>query len=313
MTEITLLTRQSKLALWQAKAVKEALEQHDPSLTVRISGQSTLGDRDKTTPLKELGNKTSFVSELQNLLVSTPNAIAVHSLKDLSVQSHPDLALEAYLPRADPRDVIISHHAQADLASLPLEARIGTGSPRRRAQLASIRPDFKLCDIRGNITTRIEACLQGDYDAIILAAAGLHRLELNEKISEYLSTNRMLPAIGQGIIAAECRQKDTAIRELLKQISDPNTEACAIAERAVNVVLGGDCHTPIAAYAECNENRITLKAMVSSEDGEEQLIREVSGPPEEAQALGETIAQQLLDAGAAALLNNTSSSDGDSR
>lgn len=302
MLEITLLTRESKLALWQANAVKQSLEAQHPDITITVCGHTTLGDRDKSTPLSELGNKNSFVSELQGKLRAIPNAIAVHSLKDLSVYPAKHLTLGACLPRADARDALISPHDSATLLTLPKGAHVATGSPRRRAQLAKIRPDFELCNIRGNVPTRIDACLAGKFDAIILAAAGLSRLGLTHVVSSYLHFDDMLPAIGQGIVAVEYRQEDTHIGKLLQTINDPDTWACAQAERAVNQVLDGDCHTPIAAYAQCDNGDVSITAAVMSLDGQHHLKERARGPVAEAHQIGKNLGQQLIDTGALAVL-----------
>ncbi len=300
--DITLLTRESKLALWQANAVKQSLEAQHPDIRVTLCGHTTLGDRDKSTPLSELGNKNCFASELQAKLRHTPNAIAVHSLKDLSVHTPEDLALGACLPRADARDVLISPHDNACLLTLPKGARIGTGSPRRRAQLAKLRPDFELCDIRGNVPTRVDACLSGEFDAIVLAAAGLERLSMTHVINHTLPFDDMLPAIGQGIVAVEYRQEDVMVGELLKTINHPDTWGCAQAERAVNEVLDGDCHTPIAAFAQCDNNDISITATVLSHDGQNHLKERARGPITEAYQLGKDLGQLLLDNGALEVL-----------
>ena len=299
---LTVLTRRSNLARRQSAMVCEALQSKYPDLNIQVTCIESTGDRHPHKPLAEFGGKTVFVKDIETQLLTHDNAIAVHSLKDMSVHPHAELCIAAVLPRADSHDVLICRdQAYTSLACLPKGASIGTSSPRRAAQLLAARDDLRILPIRGNIDTRIQHCLNGRYDAIVLAAAGIHRLNLNEHISATLSKNIMLPAIAQGIIAIQCRRQNTSLRAQLHAINDESTEHMAIAERAVNQVLGGDCHTPIAAQAEITNTCLTIKACVASHDGKTILRAEASGAQTEAQTLGEQVGKALLSQGGAKL------------
>ena len=294
---IRIATRKSPLALWQAEYVKNALLKIDADLDVVFVGLTTKGDKEQTKALTNIGGKSLFVKELQHALLNNIADIAVHSIKDLSVQDCPGLSLAAICEREDPRDAFISMQ-YASIVDLPEGAVVGTASPRRMALLKSQRPDLQTKVIRGNVGTRLNKCEQGDYDATLLAVAGLKRLQLEKHIAEYLDPNTFIPAIGQGAVGAECREDDTELRQLLHTFNHSITADCVEAERAVNRVLGGDCHTPIAAYAIIENQQLQLRAMVGSTDGKTIIHSEITGSPENAAQLGETVGQQLLDKGA---------------
>lgn len=298
---IRIATRESQLALWQANLVKNLLQQQDSHIEVEIVGVTTRADRDKKTALKKLGGKSLFVKELQTTLLEKRADIAVHCAKDLSVYPHPKLQLACVLARADARDVLISEHYHS-LEELPANARIGTGSPRRRCLLRAKRPEFTMEAIRGNVGTRLEKLRAGKYDAIVLAAAGLERLGLQDQITQYLEPNWFTPAIGQGALVVECRNQDIELQSLLNKLNDEKTAACVAAERAVNQVLGGDCMTAIAAYATLSEQELTLHATLGDELSGQQIRAQANGPAQNAVIIGENVAAQLQAAGASQFL-----------
>lgn len=300
---IRIATRKSPLALWQAEYVKQQLLKIDPDLEILFVGLTTQGDREQSKALTAIGGKSLFVKELQKSLLDNNVDIAVHSIKDMSVQDCPGLTLAAICKRDDPRDAFISKKYRG-ISDLPKSAVIGTASPRRTALLKAQRPDLQIKLLRGNVGTRLDKVLNGGYDAIILAVAGVKRLGLDKHITEYLDTKLFIPAIGQAAIGVECRDDDTELRDLLKNIHHIETAQCVTAERAVNCVLGGDCHTPVAAYAIINDNQLQLHSMVGSLDGATIISNELASSPNDAEKLGKTMGNELLKKGAGALLNN---------
>lgn len=299
--KLVLVTRNSRLALWQAEYVKHCLQTIHPHLLVEIVPKITRGDIHCDVPLRNIGGKNLFAKELQLILLRGEADIAVHSVKDLAAKTLPDLQLAAILERADPRDALLSSKF-ASLDALPEGAVVGTASPRRQSQLLAYRSDLSIKLLRGNLETRLKKLASQQYDAIILAVAGLQRLDLTDKITEYLTPEILLPAIGQGAIGVECRAADVVTQALLSPLNHVVTAACVRAERAVNARLGGDCFTPIAAWATCNNDYITLKARVGSLNGKTLLTATAGGLWHEAETIGASAAQSLLEQGAAQFL-----------
>lgn len=297
MNLLRIATRQSKLALWQADWVKSALLKHYPSLKIEILGLTTEGDRRLDVSLSKIGGKGLFVKELETALLEGKADIAVHSLKDLPTEQPVGLTLAAYCKRQDPRDVLL-----AKMAELKEDALIGTSSFRRQLQLKAMMPHCRVKDLRGNIDTRIRKMLEGEYDGIILAAAGVERLGLTKHIVRYFSVDEFTPPAGQGALTIECRSNDNHCLELLKPLNHEDTAVCVTAERAVVKALGGDCKTPIAAYAEPLNNDLCLTALVGLPDGSTILKAKVMGHRADANYLGQLAAKSLLDDGAAAII-----------
>jgi hydroxymethylbilane synthase len=288
-------TRGSALARWQTDWVSTHLTAAWPDLACSINLFQTSGDKILDQPLPEIGGKGLFTEELENALRSSEIDIAVHSLKDLPVDNAPGLVLGAIGEREDPRDVLISRQYYT-LANLPHGARVGTSSLRRSAQLLAARPDLQILSLRGNVDTRIRKAMQGEYDAIVLAAAGVLRLGFSSHIAEYLSFDMMLPAPGQGALAVQCRAADEATCALLQPIDHLLTRSAVLAERAFLNGLGGGCSAPVAAYAQADR----LVGLVASQDGM-RVIR-VSGEGGDPLTLGSELAQQALAQGAQELL-----------
>lgn len=297
MKTIRIATRKSKLALWQAHFIKCALEKKYPTITVSLVEIITEGDQQQTVPLTKIGGKSVFVKALQTALLNNEADIAVHCMKDMSVHKTDELILGAICERADPRDAFVSNNFMT-LESLPQKSIVGTSSPRRASLIQSRRSDLKIALLRGNIDTRLAKLAAKQYDAIILAAAGLHRLNLTACIQSYFDVDFFTPAIGQGALGLECRENDTVMHDMLQFLNHTDTAQCIIAERTVNQLLGGDCHAAIGAHAHINQNRIHLSAMVGSMDGSTILRAETHGAFDDAQLCGEIVAQDLLHQGA---------------
>lgn len=299
---IRIATRKSPLALWQTEHIKNLLLKINPELEIHFVGLSTQGDREQNKALTNIGGKSLFVKELQKALLENDADIAVHSIKDMSVNDSPGLTLAAICEREDPRDAFVSNDYKT-IEALPNNAIVGTASPRRSALLKALRPDINIKLLRGNVGTRLEKCACGEYDGTILAAAGLKRLALEKHITQFLSIDTFIPAIGQGAIGIECREGDNTLKALLQNINHITTAQSVTAERAVNRILGGDCYTPIAAHATVNDKTLTLNAMVGSLDGTTIITSKTSGAASDATLLGEQVGKELLKKGAAALLN----------
>ena len=297
--QLTFATRPSALARWQTARVIQLLQAAHPGLECKESVITTKGDRVLDRPLPEIGGKGLFTSELEEALLSGKVHAAVHSLKDLPVEATPGIVVAAIPEREAAYDVLVCAEGQT-LSSLPEGARVGTCSLRRTAQLLARRPDLTILPLRGNVETRLRKVLSGEYDAIILAQAGLTRLGLQAHISEVFPLEVMLPAPGQGALAVQCRAEDTETLELLAAIHDPLTAAAVGAERAFLSGLGGGCSLPIAAFAEKNNGQIILTGAVISADGK-QAIR-LSAVDKEPYKLGERLAELVLERGAAELL-----------
>lgn len=305
MTDDTLriATRKSQLALWQAEYVRDVLLQYHPGLNVELVKMTTQGDKILDTPLARVGGKGLFVKELEAGLLSGDADIAVHSMKDVPVDLPQGLHLSVICPREDPRDAFVAKD-YASFETLPKGARLGTSSLRRQCQLAAQRPDLNIIDLRGNVNTRLQKLDDGDYDAIILAAAGLKRLGMEDRITEYLSPEVSLPAIGQGAVGIECRKDDDWVNELLAPLNDRDTAIRVRAERALNHRLQGGCQVPIAGYAELAHGVILLRGLVGTVDGSKIIHGEIAGPPEDAEYLGRVLAEDLLARGADEILES---------
>jgi len=300
-TTIRIATRKSLLALWQAEYVKRELERHHPGLEVELLGMTTKGDRILDAPLAKVGGKGLFVKELEQAMYDGRADIAVHSMKDVPVELPGGMALPVICAREDPRDAFVSPRF-ADLDALPEGARVGSSSLRRQCQVRARRPDLVVRDLRGNVQTRLGKLDAGEYDAIILATAGLLRLELEERIASRLPVEVSLPAIGQGAVGIECRADDTRLQELLAPLHHPETATVVAAERALNRRLEGGCQVPIAGYAVLEGDGLWLRALVGSPDGRTVIRGEVRGAPADAEALGTGLAEELLARGADRIL-----------
>jgi hydroxymethylbilane synthase len=300
-TPLRLVTRRSPLALRQAEIVRGELLRRHAGLRVELIPVWTEADRRLDTPLARLGGKGLFVKELEHCLVEGRADLAVHSLKDVTLEMPAGLCVPAVLTREDPHDAFVSKR-YASLDTLPQGARVGTSSLRRRAQLSAHRPDLEVLEVRGNVGTRLARLERGDFDAILLAVAGLKRLDLSTRITAPLDADIVLPAIGQGALAVQCRTGDAHVLDLVEPLDDPDTHACTDAERSFNRRLGGDCHVPIAGYAELHGAELYLSGLVARPDGREVIRGSVQGQRTEAQALGIALAEALIERGAARLL-----------
>lgn len=303
MTSETLriATRQSRLALWQAEHVATRLRTLHPELAVELVGITTQGDKIRDTPLAKLGGKGLFIKELEVAILEDRADIAVHSMKDVTVDFPPGLHLPVILEREDPLDAFVAnHYSHPD--QLPPGARVGTCSLRRQCQLAARYPHLDIIPLRGNVDTRLGRLDAGDFEAIILAAAGLKRLGLEQRISARLAPELSLPAIGQGAIGIECREGDTRVAHYLADLQHPQTWSRVSAERGLNARLQGSCQVPIAGFAELHGEQLWLRGLVGTPDGREILQGERRGPVSEATALGEDLAGELLAQGAGRIL-----------
>jgi len=301
---LRIATRKSQLALWQAEYVKAELQQAHPGLAVELVAMTSRGDKLLDAPLSKVGGKGLFVKELETALLNGDADIAVHSMKDVPMEFPAGLELGVICPREDPRDALVSNQYES-LQQLPAGSIVGTSSLRRECQLRSIRPDLVINFLRGNVNTRLAKLDAGEYDAIILASAGLIRLGMGERISEPLSTDVSLPAGGQGAVGIELRIDDERIAELIRPLHHEPTARCVSAERALNIRLQGGCQVPIAAFAEYTEagqGHIQLRGLVGRTDGSEILRAEAHAPDTDAEALGVAVAEDLLRQGAAEIL-----------
>lgn len=298
---LRIATRQSPLALWQAHFVKKQLELFHPQLTVELVPMVTRGDILLDTPLAKVGGKGLFVKELELALLDGRADIAVHSLKDVPVAFPEGLGLVTVCERDDPRDAFVSNHYE-NLKALPAGSIIGTSSLRRQCQLAELRPDLIIRSLRGNLGTRLGKLDNGEYDAIILAVAGLNRLEMQTRIRYALPPEVSLPAVGQGAVGIECRLDDTYTQALLAPLNHPETAIRVSAERAMNIRLEGGCQVPIGSYAEFNNDELWLRALVGTPDGLVMIRGERRGKPEDALAMGVSLAEELLAKGAREIL-----------
>jgi hydroxymethylbilane synthase len=298
--KLRLATRESKLALWQAHFVKDALEQAHPNLEVEILGMTTQGDRDKNSPLAKLGGKGVFVKELELALLENRADIAVHSMKDVPAEMPEGLDIVAICEREDPRDALVSNR-YGSFDELPAGAKVGSSSLRRRLQMQARRPELNYLDVRGNVGTRLQKLDEGEYDAIVLAVAGLKRLELADRITQPMDPSDSTPSAGQGAVGIEARVNDERTLGLLAPINHPDTFDCVTCERVVSTQLGASCELPIAAFATLEGEEISLRAYVG---GADESIRESrTSARAERIELAKDVAKRLLDSGASQLLS----------
>jgi len=294
---LTIATRESPLALWQANHVADRLRQLHPDLDVQLLGMTSRGDQLLDRPLYKVGGKGLFVKELETALLDERADIAVHSMKDVPMALPEGLVLGVICEREDPRDALVG---ATDFSALPEGAKLGTSSLRRACQIRQSRPDLEIGFLRGNVNTRLAKLDAGEFDAIILACAGLIRLGFGDRIGQAIDPALSLPAGGQGAVGIEYRNDDTRVAALLAPLAHDATAQCVIAERACVRRLDGGCDVPIASYAELRDGQIWLRARVGSVDGQQLLLTELSGKDPE--ALGIEVAEQLLTLGADALL-----------
>jgi hydroxymethylbilane synthase len=309
---LRIATRKSQLALWQAQHVSALLRHAHPALEIELVPLLTQGDRIQDRTLAAIGGKGLFIKELEVALEELRADIAVHSMKDVPADLPDGLIIGAVLPRADPRDALVTTSGIARLEDLPRGAVVGTSSLRRQAQIRALRPDLGIESLRGNVDTRLrkldtgasgmDGSAAGRMDAIVLACAGLIRLGLESRITARLDPKVCLPAVTQGVIGIECRQSDSATLQFLRALEDPATRKVMDAERAFAARLGGSCQSPIAAFAELDADRITLRGLVAEPDGSRLMRDAVSGSPENPAALGRQLAERILAAGAGPLL-----------
>jgi len=298
---VRIATRKSPLAMWQAEHVADALRAAHPGINVEIHGMSTQGDKILDTPLAKIGGKGLFVKELEARMLEGDADIAVHSMKDVPVELPEGLHLAVIMEREDPRDAFVSNN-YASLEELPEGAVVGTSSLRRQCQLSDRRPDLEIKSLRGNVNTRLRKLDEGEYDAIILAAAGLLRLGFGERIRSTIDPEDSLPAIGQGAVGIECRSDDERINALLAPLHHADTASRVLAERAMNTRLEGGCQVPIGGHAILEDDEIWMRGLVGTVDGSEIIRAEIRGPRDQADALGTALADELLEHGAKEIL-----------
>ena len=298
---LRIATRTSPLAMWQAEHVASRLQALYPDLQVEMVGMVTRGDKILDSPLSKIGGKGLFVKELEVGMLEGTADIAVHSMKDVPMEFPEGLHLPVVLQREDPRDAFVSNRYQT-LDELPEGAIVGTSSLRRQTQIRAKYPHLQIRDLRGNVNTRLAKLDNGDYDAIILAAAGLIRLNFQARITAYLSTEQSLPAIGQGAIGIECRQHDARIENLLAPLLHEATQLCVRAERAMNQRLNGGCQIPVAGFAEIQGNQLRMRGLIGYPDGSQVFYCEQMGDLNTPELLGIAIAEDLLKQGGAAVL-----------
>lgn len=301
MSTLRIATRKSALAMWQAEYVKTELERYHPELQVELCPLESRGDKILDVPLAKIGGKGLFVKELEHSLLDGSADIAVHSMKDVPMEFPEGLGLEVICEREDPRDAWVSTKYPS-IADTPAGAIIGTSSMRRQSQLLADRPDVEVTFLRGNVNTRLAKLDAGEYDAIVLAAAGLKRLGMAERISSFLSPEQSLPAGGQGAVGIECRNDDTATKALLRPLHHSPTAHRVMAERALVKRLEGGCQVPIGSYAELKDEGLWLRALVAEPEGREVISDEICGDIEDAERLGKELAEKLLQAGADKIL-----------
>lgn len=298
---IRIATRKSALALWQAEHVAAELRQLDHVEGVELVPLSTRGDEILDRSLQKIGGKGLFIKELEVAMQDGAADIAVHSMKDVPAEMPDGFCVAAVLPRANHADALVAG-AHDSLDDLPDGALVGSSSLRRQAQLRMLRPDLVIEPLRGNVNTRLAKQEAGDYDAIILAAAGLERLGLQQHISRQFTTDEMLPAAAQGVIGIECLSERDDLRAVLEKLNHPRTAQTTLAERTIALSLQANCQSPVATYATVDDDRLTLTALVALPDGSRSLRESFDGPVEEAESIGSQLATTLLGQGAAELL-----------
>ena len=295
--KITIATRKSELAMWQARHAETLLREAHPGLEVELLPMVTKGDIILDQPLAKIGGKGLFLKELERALLNGEADIAVHSMKDVPVEQVPGLEVEVLLERANPFDALLGRNGET-LADLPAGARVGTSSLRRQCQLRALRPDLELLDLRGNVNTRIRKLEEGEYDAIILACAGLERLGLERYVSETLGPPHWLPASTQGTIGIQNRSGDAGVRELLAPLANAEAALRTRAERAVATALEGSCQVPLAVYATLEGDRVAISGLVGTPDGSRILRSDRAGPAADVDALAAAVSSDLLGQGA---------------
>jgi len=298
---LKIATRKSPLALWQAEFVRTQLQLYYPELDIELVKMSTQGDQMLNSPLSKIGGKSLFIKELEVGMMEGRADIAVHSMKDVPYELPDEFEIGAILARENPLDAFVSNHFH-EINELPQGARVGSCSLRRIVQLKAIRPDLTILDLRGNVNTRLMKLDNGEYDAIILACAGLIRLGFEDRIKQPLDAQTSLPAVGQGALGIENRKGDETVKELIKPLIDSKTMTEVLAERAMNTTLEGSCSVAIAAYATTIGEELLLKGLVGNVELGSILRAESTGPISKPKALGELVASQLLDSGAGKLL-----------
>ena len=306
--KIRIATRKSALALWQANHVAALLEKLPEVSATELLPLSTRGDEILDRSLQKIGGKGLFIKELEMAMQQGNADLAVHSMKDVPAEMPDGFCMATTMTRANHRDALITVDGKK-LHELPANARIGSSSLRRQAQLKMLRPDLQIEALRGNVNTRLAKLESGDYDAIILAAAGLERLGLEHHISHQFSPEEMLPAAAQGVLGIECLEENAALRAILGRLSDPATVLTTTAERAIARVLQANCQSPVAAFAEINANALTLTALVAHPSGSPSIIDTMTGPADDAEQIGEGLAARLLEKGARELLSSIEALD----
>ncbi|MFW2372116.1 MAG: hydroxymethylbilane synthase [Gammaproteobacteria bacterium] len=300
---IRIATRKSPLALWQAEEVSRQLKLHHPGIEIELIKIVSKGDKILDAPLAKVGGKGLFVKELEQSMLDGESDIAVHSMKDVPMEFPPGLHLPVIMQREDPRDAFVSNQYPT-LSDLPDNARIGTSSLRRQLQIKEAMPDAQMLHLRGNVNSRLEKLDRGDFDAIILASAGLIRLGFQARISSNIEPEQSLPAIGQGAVGIECRDNDQAMMDLLQPLNHPDTHIRLLAERAMNHRLNGGCQVPIGGYALLDKGEIYLRGLVGRPDGSEVVRGDIRGPAAQAEQLGNSLAETLLAQGAETILKD---------
>lgn len=298
---IRIATRKSALAMWQAEFVQAALQQAHPGLQVELLPMTTQGDVILDTPLAKIGGKGLFIKELEVAMQEGRADIAVHSMKDVPVEFPDGFGLHAICERENPFDAFVSNHI-SHLDALPHGAIVGTSSLRRQCQLKARRPDIQVRDLRGNVNTRLAKLDAGEYDAIILACAGLIRLGMGDRIRHRIDAAQSLPAVGQGAVGIECRNDDSELIALLAPLNHADTATRVLAERAMNATLQGGCQVPIGSFAELDGDQLWLRGLVGAVDGSKIIQGEVRGMRQDAEKLGNTLAESLLKRGAREIL-----------
>jgi len=301
--KIVIATRKSMLALWQAEWIKSQLMEINPDFEIELNKIKTTGDKILDVPLAQVGGKGLFVKEIEEAMLRNEADLAVHSMKDVPTDLPDGLHLSTITKREDPRDAFIAREGIKSFDDLPQGGHIGTSSLRRICQLLNKRPDLKISQLRGNVDTRLRKLAEGEYDAIILATAGVKRLGHADKITEILPPELSLPAIGQGAVGIECRVDDAFINDLLSKLDHKETSVCVTAERACLKKLEGGCQVPIAAYAQLQNGTVVISGLVGSLDGKTLIKETIEGKPEDAVSLGTTLAEKLLAKGAKEILD----------
>lgn len=301
LSKLRIATRKSPLALWQAEYVKSRLLEIHQDLEVELVTMSTKGDKILDTPLAKIGGKGLFVKELEAQMLEGDCDIAVHSMKDVPMEFPEGLFLPVICERGVPLDAFVSNHYEK-FEDLPEGAKVGTSSLRRKCQLLDLRPDLDILDLRGNVNTRLRKLDEGEFDAIILASAGLIRLEMADRIRSRIEPEVILPAVGQGAVGIECRTGDQRVLDIIEPLNDRDTSIRVRAERALNHRLEGGCQVPIGSYSILEGSEIYLRGLVGAVDGSEIIRREIRGSQDDAEALGVEVAEQLLANGAKEIL-----------